>query len=282
MWFRSRKTRERDLHQQLKMQESQRLLIEAATATANAAQDVTTTLKSRLEDSIIQLESTARILNDSLFLCDLGGTIRTANPAAVRMFGRTDLFEASVTSLFDYGGQEIKDAQTVWDLIDHSSDWLPTSKTPLRGKRHDGVLFWIEPNITQLNWSNHTSSMLLMVRNIDPVVTLWGKAQAQRERYQSLFENTTHGILVEQNDTIVAANPLIGNLFGYDSDTLLGLRVAHLFSHEDKEKVEEDHMTCNLHVTGIHADGRLLNLQFIASQVAWNNQIARLVTLRPV
>jgi PAS domain S-box-containing protein len=263
------------------MHESQRLLIEAATATANAAQDVTATLKARLDDSLKQFESTAKIMTDALFLCELDGTIRTCNPAAGRMFSRTDLVGANVTSLFDVSYHEPKDAGSIWDMISNSSSWLPSCDTPLRGKRSDGFLFWIEPNITQLEWSDHSYGILMIIRNIDPVVALSQSAHSNRQRYKSLFESTSHGIIIEQNDIIVAANPTMQTLFGYSTDDLLNHQVAMLFAPEDKERVEEDLMTARMNVTGVHADGIPFDLLFTAAQIAWNNQIARLLTVTP-
>lgn len=280
MFWKRAKTEERDLQHQMKLQAGQRALLEAATATANAAQEVTSTLKSKLDDSVMQFESTARILNDALFLCDLDGVIRSSNPASVRMFGRTSLYGTSVLDLFDLDGDTIADPKMLWYLIGHTSSWLPTSTAPLRGKRADGSLFWVEPNTTRLEWSNQTSSMLLIVRNIDPLVTLRDKAQTHRQHYKSIFEHVCHGIMIEQNDIIVAANPSLQKLFGYTSEELLGQPVAKLFVEEDRERVEADLKTCNMRVTGVHADGNSFAAVFSGSQIAWNNQIARLITVR--
>ncbi|RYF46798.1 MAG: PAS domain-containing protein, partial [Cytophagaceae bacterium] len=176
MFFRSSKSKKKkllELQMQILMRDSQTALLEAATATANAAQDVTTTLRDRLDDSIRQFEHTASILNDALFLTEMSGTIQSCNPAAGRMFGRSDIVGLNIIDLFEKGGERFGEATDLWKLIETDSCWLPSAKPPhLKAIRPDGKTFWIEPKISRLDWSNKSSSMLLIVSNTEPLVGL--------------------------------------------------------------------------------------------------------------
>ncbi|WP_115746984.1 PAS domain S-box protein, partial [Escherichia coli] len=62
-------------------------LVAAAADTALLAQDVTTSLKDRLEDYVSQINSTAMLLSDALLLVNSEGIIESFNPAAERIFG---------------------------------------------------------------------------------------------------------------------------------------------------------------------------------------------------
>lgn len=284
MFFRKNKSKDKkilELQLQIMMQESQKALLAAATSTANAAQDVTTTLRDRLDDSIRQFEHTASILNDALFLTEPSGLIQSCNPAAGRMFGRSDIVGLNITDLFTMDGVGLVDATQLWQMVEAGTCWLPSSCPPhLKGLRPNGNPFWIEPKISRLDWSNGSTSILLIVSNMTPLVGLAESAKASRQRYQAVFNSAYDGILVEQNDIIVAANPAIARLFGYQPEELLNRPVAILFDAAEHAKVEANEPRAHFATNGLHESGRLLSMIFTATQITWGATPARLITIR--
>jgi PAS domain S-box-containing protein len=288
MFFKRRRSKnaekaERDLSQQMKIEESQRVLLLAATETANAAHAVTTTLKTRLEDSVKRFESTARILSDALLLCDPQGVIQACNPAAETIFGvpQAALIGSSAHDLFSREGKPLS-PHDIWYLLEDAACWLPHVGDPVQGRRADGERFWIEPKLERLDWADRSYSMLLLVRDMTPSVALRSEADDAGQRYRSIFETSFDGILIEQGDIIVAANPSIQRLFGYHADELLDRPVAVLFAAEDHDTVERDASHCHLAVRGLAASGKSLNLMFTATQIVWNEKPARLITMKDV
>jgi PAS domain S-box-containing protein len=276
----SRKTRQkRDDHLEALMSVSQNSLLMAATETANAAQDLTICLKARLDDSIRQFEHTARIMNDALFLTEMDGTVQSYNPAAGRMFGRADINGLNVCDLFQHGADAVPDASTLWGMAEESSAWLPTSPKPLRGLRPNGALFWIEPSITRLDWSNGSSSMLVIIRNMEPIVGLSESSKANRG-YKSAFDASFDGILIEQNDRIVAANPAVTRLFGYDAEEIMNRPVAILFDVSEAERVEANDDHTHFVAQGLHNNGDHISVIFTGTRIIWAGRPARLVTIK--
>lgn len=274
MWF-TRRNKQRDRDLEAKMKQSQQVLLEAAIATANAAQDVTSTLKARLDDSVRQFESTARILNDPLFVCDMVGGIQACNPAAQTTFGfQSKLIGTSIMRLFARDGQPIAYASALWPLLANDSGCLPDAEAPLRGVRSDGSLLWIDPEVTRLDWSNKTTSMLVLIRDISEMVRLHEVDQ----RYRSILETSFDGILIVKNDKIVAANPSIKRLFGYDNTCLLEQPISLLLGEEHAHLADDRHFA----TTGRHVNGSDLNLIFTSTAISWNKKEAKLLTIRDV
>ena len=283
MFWKSRRKKAHDLLQQVKIEESQRVLLNAATETANAAHAVTTLLKSRLDDALKQFQYTASILNDALFVCDLDGIIRASNPAARHMFGEPSLIDTSILSLFDLGSETVKSADVLWTMIRHSSRWCVNDPAPLRGRQpNTGSLFWVEPACATLDWSDGTASMLVIVRNVDPIVALRETGREAKGRFQSLFDLSFDGLLIEQNDRIVAANEVVGQMFGYTTPELLNRPISVLFVPEDHGRVEANLDKCTFTVHGVHACGTLRTIVFSATQVTWKSATARLITVRDI
>lgn len=218
---RAKRRREALLHAELQL--SQRLLIDAATEAANAAQDVTRTLRDRLDDSMRQFEGAARILHDSLLICDIDGTIQTFNPAAMRMFGRNDLDGLNVSTLFTLDGEDIPSSVILWGLIETSSAWLDgSSTTVMKGRQKGGREFWIEPTLTYLEWSNGTVSVMLVIKSVDALVSLKRSAMTARSSYNSIFQTSFDAIFVCQDGLIVGANPSASRIFGNAVERLVG------------------------------------------------------------
>lgn len=274
-WFK-RPKQNRDEVLDTKMQESQRVLLEAAIATANAAQDVTSRLKARLDDSVRQFENTARILNDALFLCDMVGGIQACNPAAMRMFGPGPLVGTSILNYFVQDDQPLAYASSLWPLLKNEDGCLPDAPNPLRGRKTDGSLIWVDPEVARLDWSNGSSSMLLLVRDISEMVRLHEVDQ----RYHTIIETSFDGILIIQNDKIVAANSSIKRLFGYSMGDLLDKPVTFLFGDNELtgESIDAEHFA----IQGTHANGTTRNLLFTTTPIAWNQSEAKLMTIKDV
>lgn len=275
-----RRKKELEKQQQSIIIQSQCALLEAAAATAVAAQDVTKKLKDSLDDSMRQFEGAARILNDALILCGMDGAITSCNPAAGRIFGRQDLLEINICSLFSHKGKSVS-PQELWKLIEEG-EHMPNLASPLFGVHNDGLEFFIEPTATQLDWSDGTSSMLVLVKSIEPIVQLSNSAKENRENYQNVVKQSFDGIIIEQNDRIMAANPAIVELFGYTVDEILGRPLAALFAAEDHSRVEANDDFAQFEANGLTAESNRLNLIFSSTKINWKGKDARLLTIKDV
>jgi PAS domain S-box-containing protein len=274
MFFRKRKAKSH--HTEERIAESQIALIQAATETAEAAREVTATLKAKIDDAFVQLESTARIINDALFLCKDDGSIVTSNSAATVMFG---LNVSNVLDLFDMAGSPLSDAATLWDHVEHTSVWMPSSRRPLRCKKNNDLI-WVEPKMSRLVWSDGSTSILLLIRSIDSLVKIQHSAQEARKRYRALMDKSVDGILVIQSELIIAANPAARKIFGYEIQELLGQPITFLFDDGEHEKIIETQVQTV--VRGIHDDGTPVDLLFTAVPIEWHDKPARLITVRQI
>lgn len=263
MFFRKSKkqkndARDRDRLNQSKVLEGQRTLLEAATATADIAHLVTARLKQRLDDSVKQFETTARILNDALLVCSNEGEIQAFNPAAERMFGREskDARELPAWQLFiREDGSPIDAADTLWRLLEE--------ETTVYGIRANGSQFVLDHSFARLDRSNGTVSVLLLLREC--------ASAAITDHRCSIFETSFDGILIQQDGLIVATNPAVTRLFGYKAADILGKPVTALLDINEPTSAE-----------GWHQDGKTLDLLYTTAPITWNDHPGRLVVIKDV
>jgi PAS domain S-box-containing protein len=271
---RAKRQREAMLHESL--QQSRSDLIAAATEAANAAQDVTRTLRDRLDDSVRQFEGAARILHDALLVCDLDGPIRSYNPAAMRMFGRNDLDGLDAGELFSLDGEAISSSSILWGLIENSSAWLDGSSSMLiKGVRRDGREFWIEPTLTYLEWSNGSVSVLLIVKSVDALMALKQSANSARSTYNSIFKTSFDAIFVCQNGLIVGANPSATRIFGHAVEAMIGREIGTIIPVDPDETSR-----ALIPVRGQSSTGQDLDLVLNRSAVTWNGGTATMLTVK--
>lgn len=265
-WFSGKNKREeraRDLSRDLKVIDSQRRLLDAATQTADAANVVTHRLRSRLEDSIAQIESTARIMNDALIICDLDGAIQAFNPAAEQLFAMTS-DEARETFIGEliHSSDDLSTGAEVWDLLDATA-----GSDQMMGTRRNGTSFSVDINHTQLDRSDGTSIVLLVLRE---VIT-----DQESKGYRSMFESNFDGILVVKGKKIVAANPAVSHLFGYTTDELLSKSLDMLIF-----SMSNDIPTNDTTVDAIHQNGQQIEVYFTTTTIWWSGEPASLITIR--
>lgn len=262
--------REHELSRDIKVMESQQALLAAATQTADAANVVTNRLKSRLEDSIAQFENTARIMNDALIICDLNGNIQAFNPAAEHMFGMTT---AEVRERFIGDLLKTEDPLTtgaeVWGMLDST-----VGVDEMVGIRKDDTTFLVDVNHTQLDRSDGTSIVLLVLRDLSPTHEV--------KSYRSMFESSFDGILVVKGSKIVAANPAVSYLFGYSTEELLSKSLDHLIFSMSNARIDlpQGSNDVNITVDAMHQNGQMMEVYFTTTTIWWNAEPASLITIR--
>lgn len=119
------------------------------------------------------------------------------------------------------------------------------------------------------------------------MVALTLELEDAKERYQTIFEESTDAILIidPKRDTIHEANPQASDLLGYDHDTLLTLSPMEIFPDErDRSRsfVEAvvqgwaNGFTCRTN------DGRKVDVDILASMVTLDGRSLLLASLRDV
>jgi len=269
-WFGKKKNngenKIREAIRDLMLIDSQNALLLAATETADMAQLVTKKLKSKLEDTMAQIESTARILNDALIICDSDGKVQAFNPAAEKIFDMTsDEVRCSfVGDLFNSKTHNFKTFDDIWTFLAMMD--ISEEEHDLSGKRKDNSSFPIKINHTKLDRSDGSSIILLAIRDISEIpCEPCSDAHEKMKCYRSIFEESFDGILVVKGKRILAANRAVSNLYGYSVEELLSQSLDILIFSSDMGK---------------HHDGHLIDISFTTSNIIWHNEPASLITIK--
>lgn len=119
------------------------------------------------------------------------------------------------------------------------------------------------------------------------MVALTLELENAKDRYQTIFEESTDGILLidPDEDTICEANPQVCDLLGYDRERLIELTPADIFPHEH----DRTHTFAEAIVQGWTRgytcrtkDGRNLDVEISASVVTLDNTSLLLASIRDV
>jgi PAS domain S-box-containing protein len=284
---------DRQESQMKKFQESQELLLQAASSTAELAHDVTIKLKERLDDSLKQLESTSNLLADALIVCSDSGRIESINPAAEHIFGwkSSDILGQTLDSLITKtGNTTLTPAKIIEELTNSSLDTM--MKTPLeslRGKRKTGELFWIDGSISFLERTDGSILSMILIRDVSDAVQMQQELASNEVRYRSIFEQSFDGILVVQNYRIVAANPAIASVLGRTAESMIAKPLMNFFHKQIKTLLDNhtDHMNGaaapkNCIVAGIKSDGKVVDLLVSSTLIQWEGSNASLITMKDV
>ena len=195
-----------------KVSDSQKALMHAAISTADMAADVTRTMRKRMEDAIRQFETTARIMNDGLLICDLEGTVQAWNGAAELMFGL--ISETPVVGLFEFAGRPLVNSDELYTVV-------KAKKRPLVGKHVDGTLFPLNARMTILERSDGSTMILLAAQDMTVV----------SKHIDGKFDASAVALGTGE---IVAANPGVQRLFGYSPEEILGRNVSTVMKSVDR------------------------------------------------
>lgn len=300
MWWlfnkNEKKDDEREVRRLAKVRESQLALLSAATSTANAAEDVTALLKSRLDDSLRQIEITAQLLSDALIVCHADGAIDSINTAGERIFGwkKHELQNRGIDQLFrDEDGSPLSGSEIMNKLFFCNESDMENGESIecVKGKRRNGDLFWVEVNISHVARADGSHITILVCRDATQRIETQRQLELNELRFRSMFEASLDGIFVVQNHYIMAANPAIAHMLGHDVECLVAQPLAQYVAPEHRAVVQKLHA---LRLTGdttaktyviklIKADGNTVDVLVSSTAMQWDNgQIASLMMIKNI
>lgn len=154
-----------------KVNESYKAFLEAATGTIGLAEDLTSSLRDRIDDYTNQIEATSQVIPDALILIGSDGKLENANKAAGQMFGlpRSKLLGKTLQDLFrsvDNGEVSIAKFKKLFAGVSNSFELVRRGNLEIKGLRSDGIEFY--PNIKVSDFTRADSSVkhILLVQDI--------------------------------------------------------------------------------------------------------------------
>lgn len=294
-WWRKEKPLDpREEERMRKVQESQSALLNAATTTADVAQDVTLKLKARLDDSLRQLELTSNLLSDALITCTSSGIITTFNPAAERIFNwaAQDIVGKDLATLFrDQAGKKKTNDEIIECLNAEPSELESIARIEcVRGRRRSGEPFYVDGDLTFLERQDGTTIVMILIKDITTRVELQKQLQLSETRYRGIFESSFDGILVVQNFYVVAANPAIGSMLGYETDEMIAKPATSFFHANSHKKINalimqylngDSSSHCSV-VGAIASNGQTVDLLLSCAPMQWEGKPASLIGLKDI
>jgi PAS domain S-box-containing protein len=270
--------RKRDEERTRKVIAGQKALLDAATTTADVAENVTMKLKNYLTDSIKQFEATIRILTDALIVCDERGFMQAFNPSAEMIFGCTasSILKTNITDLVLVDGKKPSNIEKFWDSAANDID-------NISGHRLNGETFPFDMSMVRLVRSDNKVVILVLIRDLTKETELQRRAEIHeyQYRYNSIFNFISDAILIVQNNRIVAANTAAGNLF--KREDLLSSRFDDLVDPIHRGEVEKINSSSGeIEAVSTRNDGSVLQLIFSSTSFAWNDAPASLITIKDI
>jgi PAS domain S-box-containing protein len=297
MWFKNKymQPSSRELTREKKAALSQAALIAAVTAAANAAEEVTSMLKSRLDDTLRQIETTAQLLPDALIIINSSGKVDTANLASARIFGWSPekMQGIELSELFrDDLGNEMSSASIMNRFLFCREGSLELEETMqcVRGHRQNGSLFWVEINISHVYRTTSDPITLLLCRDASRRLDTKQQLELKDLKFSNIFEFSNDSILVVGGGKILAANPASSRLFRTSITELVGSSVdEYITSHGADnlnmpyaypKSVNSDKNILSVRLTD-SSDELLLTVQCIS--MPWDkDSTADLIIIKPV
>lgn len=104
------------------------------------------------------------------------------------------------------------------------------------------------------------------------------------ERYKGLIDSAFDGVVIHQNTIIMSANRAYEEIFGYETDELIGLSVLKLVLPKQQEFVR-DGIARNdplFETVGVKKDGTHINIEISATTCLYHGEKARLAAVRDI
>lgn len=196
------------------------------------------------EQALLESERKYRLLAenaaDVIWQLDIA-TMRMVyvSPSIFNLRGLTveEALNENVEDSLDDDGREILRTELPRRLgkFQNGKTWDTTQSYIIRQRRKNGSWTWVEMVTTVLGDESGKARYILGVsRSIDERIRHQQEIQAERQRYQALFEQVVDAVIVNEYSAdggpgpILEANPAACQMLGWSREELLGLNVLHL------------------------------------------------------
>lgn len=300
-WWKPKKERrsqarlDRDNEHDMKLRQGHEALLNAATTTADIANDITTILKGKLDDSIKQIEITARLLHDALIVTDHNNVITSFNNSAERIFGwkAAEVMGFRIDALFRASNGSKVDVEQIFESLYNDTEYSVDDQCnepieQIRGKKKNGELFWIDGNISKFTRLDGSVCSIIFVKDMSKIMSIQQMLHENEVRYRSIFEQSFDGIVIVDNYHIVAANPAIATMTGYGVEQLIAKPFSN-FIHEDYQKlvnqlhaarIKGDTNPHNYLLKIFKEDGGVVDVLCSSTMMKWEGRNASLITIK--
>lgn len=254
MWFKNKKKEQIEELQRQKIAESQMALLSAASSTAEAANNVTHQLRKRLEETIEQFEETSKIINDGLIIIESNGKIRYINNAAELMFG------------INLQNAKDKNVEILFDIKDINDFYIKANDNDIIGLRSNSERFKTNIKFKKLMRSDDDNVVLIALQDMTDENLISEEHRKIKSKYLTLFNSYIDGVIIVQEDNIVAANDMIENIF---NEKLENKKIKlYLQEVPDSSQISVRSSNIDLLITG--------------TPIIWNDKPATLLTVKDV
>ncbi|WP_158413113.1 PAS domain S-box protein [Halorhabdus tiamatea] len=197
---------------------------------------------SEKEDMQLELRRFRRVAEaagHAIYLTDADGRIEYVNPAfeSITGFSSSDAIGRN-PRIMNSGEMSEDYYESLWGTIRSGDIW----EEELVNQRKDGKLYHAYQTIAPITDANgQARGFVAIQRDISDRIQQERNLQAQKERYESLFDSIRDAILVANTDRqIVDCNPAFTELFGYEPDDIKGKHTRCVYeSAEEYEAMGE-------------------------------------------
>lgn len=233
-----RKTNEKILQEAL---DSTDALEKAARGTMSLAQDVTTSLQTKIDDYSKQIDQMSRLLGDALFHVDESGKIESFNPAAEEMFGwkKRQIVGQPISKLFQFKeGTDIDSGMMECLLGKVGTLGYSNLFEDFMGVKACGEMIYIEVKASKITLSSRVFYIIL-VRDETTKVNQLNRIRDLAEKNQDLLttiDSSHTGICIvkkdQKNYQITFVNEGFANFADIPRDMMIRQNLDELLSGE--------------------------------------------------
>jgi PAS domain S-box-containing protein len=196
------------------------------------------------------------------------------------------LFRGSDGALM--GLEAIIDAFTA--NLNHPNPLMEVPLEYMRGKKNNGRLFWVDGDVTIIDRLDGSKKIMFLSRDVTTRVETQRELEQNELRYRSIFEQSFDAILVVKNHFVVAANPAIARILGYEPDEMMAQPLSMIVHPDDQKRVVGYHNArmngemgfMSDTIMGLHKDGHPVELLWTSSALYWEGKPGSLITIRDV
>ncbi len=240
-------------------------------------------------ESFLQSEERFRLLVEgvedyALYMLDPQGRVSSWNPGAKRLKGyHAQEIIGQHFSCF-YPPEAVAEGQPERHLK------LAAKRGRLQQEgervRKDGTRFLVQEVITALH---DKAGNLCGFSKISQDITQSRQTEAalrsSEQRFKTLAESTVEGILFYEGDRIIAANPSLEKMLGYDSEELIGRFVSDILTGDRVGLILagcEGKQQCSSEAVGVKKDGTTVTLEAVIQPSIYLNQPVWMASVRDI
>lgn len=257
-------------------------ILQEAAETISLAEDVVRSLKSKLDDYVVQIQKISSMINDAVIMTNVNGIIESVNTSAANIFGYSDkeLIGIPFSVLLSESITDMSYLDNIAIKCEHEIQYYKECM----GIKKDKDSIHIELSVSKIHKANKSIYYIIIIKDVTSRVTGQIQLRESEQYFRAFGEASTEAIMLHNDEKILKYNDRLIDLSSYTKEEIEEINPYSLFQEKDLPLIYTTEYNTDAVISTYvkNKEGDYIPISLSNKNVDWNEESAKIKVMNDI